>query len=217
MSMHTLGHLDEVRDSLSSVLYNLGWRNISAFVFTGNTKWLDPRLGLRGFSSSGSSSDQSMGDVGMKEASSSSRDVYMKTLSLAANSGPRELSAKLSARDRWRSARRLLHASWQAATMLNRMITRIKDDREGRESSLAAAEEAESRVELFTSDAREDGLRMDTDRYLRMNRANRQELVLPKLGVLGTYWCWVWVFLCVICFVVCFGLVGLSFQICCIS
>ncbi|XRB06376.1 hypothetical protein NFJ02_27g63280 [Pycnococcus provasolii] len=68
--------------------------------------------------------------------------------------------------------------------MLNRMIKRIKDDREGRESSLAAAEEAESRVELFTSDAREDGLRMDTDRYLRMNRANRQELVLPKLGVL---------------------------------
>ncbi len=90
--------------------------------------------------------------------------------------------------------------------MLDVMMKRIQHDREGRERGLDS-EENGSRVELFTSDAREDGLRMDTDRYLRMNRVNRQELVLPKLGLLGKNWCWVCLFLCDL-FVFCFGLIS---------
>lgn len=91
--------------------------------------------------------------------------------------------------------------------MLDVMMKRIQHDREGRERCLDSEEDG-SRVELFTSDAREDGLRMDTDRYLRMNRVNRQELVLPKLGLLGTNWCWVCFFFLCDLYVFCFGLIS---------
>ena len=212
-SMRTSGHLDEVRDILSSVLYNLGWRNTAAFVFSGNAKWLDPRRGLRGFEASSGIRGFEM-DSNEASSSSSHSNALLENprakvnaliLSTWWSKGPAiELKSKLSAKDRWRSARRLLHSSWQAASMLDVMMKRIQHDREGRERGLDS-EENGSRVELFTSDAREDGLRMDTDRYLRMNRVNRQELVLPKLGLLGTNWCWVCFFLCVICMCLALG------------
>jgi len=58
--MRNHGHLDQARDLLSALLYNLGWRNASAFVFTGNVKWLDVRRALPGFTSAKNASGRGL-------------------------------------------------------------------------------------------------------------------------------------------------------------
>ena len=74
-----------------------------------------------------------------------------------------------------------------AASILDGMIKRIRDDKEGHTRRDSTAQDDDAfRAQLFTTDACEDGMRVDTERYLRMNRLHRQELVLPKLGVVGT-------------------------------
>ena len=207
-AMRASGVLDRMRDAAAAFLYSLGLKNSAAFVFSGNAKWLDPSRGLRGFQAVPKAQAQAdMSEAAIAERSffvggadksmigkaSADARAYFQSLRGAMMMGASSLSLQssravgVSARDRWRNVRRQLLAARRGAVLLEAIIKRSDDVRDapiiaadGDGDYVAAALAAH-----WTGDVRKDGLKNDTARYLRMNQTDRQELIVPSLGLLG--------------------------------
>ena len=99
------------------------------------------------------------------------------------------VSPEGSAKMRWRNLRRWMDFSWQAASFIGTTIRNLENDRDGRRRDRSDDDTMTREFEIFTPYAKSDGLRIDTERYIRMNRTNRQEVIVPKLGLIGMDWC----------------------------
>lgn len=162
-AMRVNGSFDVMRDCISAVLYALGWRRIAAFVFSGEKKWLDPRRKLRGLPG------------GVSASVSLSRFATFEPQERM-NSHPLQTSA----RERWLRACGHLRQIRKAKEFMNMLIERIQCDIDSK-----GKQQQSNFRSLIAGILRVDGVKSDTARYLRMNRANRHELVVPTLGLVG--------------------------------
>ena len=169
--MRNSGHFDEARDTLSGVFYNLGWRNLSAFVFTGNVKWLDPRRELRGFDG------RRQGSQPVQSGKELDQDVTSPPD--ARTTSPADIDSSTHPAARWKRAYDVVRATRRAALLLEDVVRRSRD------GSSKPFSNASRELMMTSGNIRNDGLQTDAARYLRMHQANRRELVVPVLGLLG--------------------------------
>lgn len=197
LCMRASGHLDYGRDTISGLLYCIGWKNVAAAVFTGNSKWLNPNRGIRGFTTNDVvfSSQQKTGRYDEPSTDSGSEEDGMDDV----DSHPYDYNT--NPLSRWQRTIQMIMVINRAQALLEDIVKRV-DDRveEERKSKKTVSDVSwadnlnpanrvynalEPQPSLIAGDVRQRGLRSDTSRFLRMNQADRQEIAVPVLGQIG--------------------------------
>ena len=111
-----------------------------------------------------------------------------KTVAVAMSANAKSPSSNITAMERWRRVRELVRQVWLAEHMLGAIV---KQQLVGSRGGLTEGGDSKSKDRTMATrltsggHVRTKGLQNDTARYLRMNQADRQELIVPVIGMIG--------------------------------
>ncbi|XRB13813.1 hypothetical protein RI054_07g36510 [Pseudoscourfieldia marina] len=161
--------VDRASNHMSAIFYCIGWKNVAAYAFTGDMNWLDPR----------------------GESAFSSKPTVSNSAHHPQNDGKEEEDAD----NIFSSAPELPttpHAHAKAVSLVREMTKKpfqgdgFNSDDDGELSPNKGEKKSTGALDVRRKNVRQRfGVHVDTAQYLRMNQANRYELVAPVIGLLG--------------------------------